>query len=388
MRLGPHERKGEGTTWIRPKGVLLDDPDWHMATNYLVQIENGTITTVVSDEKNIKDDVIELRDDYVVPGLVDLHAHLEPGQPSGNRSTPVQGPLHHAEILLQAGITTVRDVGSPMDLLTTRDVLNGSPSRYPRVYMAGRPMTVAHGHGSDIGYIVQDPKNITPIMDKLRRDGVDLVKVMATAGGAHGGQPQFGLESLKRIVGSAHKFGLQVAAHAHSSEGIQRCILAGVDTIEHASFKEGSELVWNQAVAESLARSGITAVFTPVNHRKAKTNNDVQRMRDIEGQWRHLHAMGVTIAVGTDVGVSVMRFEDSLVYAMETLEHAGIPTIAILNAVWHKGARALGLEGKIGSIRVGARADLIGVQTDPLVTVRAFRHVTWVMRDGVKSKGD
>ncbi|MHB1611488.1 MAG: amidohydrolase family protein, partial [Sulfobacillus sp.] len=363
------ERKGEGATWIRPKGVLLDDPDWHMVTNHLVQIENGTISAVVPDEKNVKDDVIEFRDDYVVPGLIDLHVHLDTGHPSDNRSAPMQPPLHHAEILLQAGITTVRDVGSPTVLLATRDVLNGIPSRYPRVYMAGRPITVAHGHGSDIGYIVQDPKDITPIMDKLRQDGVDLVKVMATAGGAYGGQPQFGLGSLTKIVESAHKFGLRVAAHAHSGEGIRRCIHAGVDTIEHASFKEGTKLVWNQAVAESLAGSGITAVFTPVNHRKAKTNNDVQRMHDIEGQWRHLHAMGVTIAVGTDVGVPVMRFEDSLVYAMETLEQAGIPATGVLNAVWHKGAQALGLEGKIGSIRVGAHADLIGVRIDPLVTV-------------------
>ena len=183
--------------------------------------------------------------------------------------------------------------------------------------------------------------------------GADLIKVMATAV-AERRLPAFSEEGPRTGRG-AHTRGLKVAAHAHSGEGIRRCVAAGVDSIEHASFKEGDRHFFDEAVARQLSASRTPVVLTPVGYRKAELAGRLERMRELERQWRQLYELGVPIAIGTDVGVPEMDYGTSTPYALMVLARAGIPPAAVLQAAGPVTAGVLGLGDEVGSVAPGRR---------------------------------
>ncbi len=386
--------------WIRSRAVWLAEGRFDAVA---VRVRGDRIVDVATSIPHGAS-VIDVSDCYLLPGLIDAHVHLyarlpreAPGRVgddradrgadevagTGRSATARREAARRAGLMLEAGVTTVRDVGSSPEFLEIRAAWNRRRGSAPWILASGPPVTEPDGHGAAIGRPARGVAAVVAAVEELAVMGADLIKVMATAGGGEGGLPAFSEEELRALVEAAHTRGLKVAAHAHSGEGIRRCVAAGVDSIEHASFKEGDRHFFDEAVARQLSASRTPVVLTPVGYRKAELAGRLERMRELERQWRQLYELGVPIAIGTDVGVPEMDYGTSTPYALMVLARAGIPPAAVLQAAGPVTAGVLGLGDEVGSVAPGRRADLIAVPRDPTGDMAALFEVNWVMSRGL-----
>lgn len=367
-------------TWIKSRAVWMPEGRF---CELAVEVQ-GDVIVGLAEAVPVGTPAVDLADSYLLPGLIDAHVHLD----ATAGGAPRVGDGYHpaaarARAMLQAGVTTVRDVGSPERFLQVRDEWNASPGQAPWILASGPPVTVPGGHASSFGRTARGEPEMIAAVESLRRLGCDVIKVMATAGGGEGGRPAYSESELRALVVTAHAHDVKVAAHAHSGEGIRRCVTAGVDSIEHASFKEGDLYVFDEEVAQLIAAHQIPVVLTPVQYRKAEVSGRVERMREIEQYWSRMYTLGVSFAIGTDVGVPGMEYDSSTAYSLIALHRAGLPAAEILYAAGPVTAGLLGLEKTIGEVAVGMRADLIAVPTDPTRDISAMGAVHWVMSRGL-----
>lgn len=359
---------------------------------------------------------IDLKDRFVMPGLIDCHTHIT-GQYSrdvrlrrvveSDADAAVRGVVY-AERTLMAGFTTIRNVGSSgRAAFALRDAIEAGLIPGPRVLEAGEGISATGGHGDGaLGYredlfdIPGPYEGVADGVDACRqavraqvKRGADLIKFTATGGvlsnTAAGLDRQFFDDELRAIVETGHLLGRKVAAHAHGAEGIKAALRAGVDSIEHgtylddeciALFKEtGAFLVptihAGKFVGERAKEEGYFP--TPVRA-KAEAVGPI-----IQGAFARAHAAGVRIAFGTDVGVGE-HGTNALEFVYMT-EAGMTPAEAIVSATINA-AELCGLSDEIGTIEPGKAADIIAVSGSPLRDVREMLGVKFVMKGGVVHK--
>ena len=355
--------------------------------------------------------VIDLSDRTVLPGLIDCHTHLvgdaaDSDPVSEVRKSAAQRAfesLPNARKTLEAGFTTVRDVGTYRAFvdLALRDAIARGDVVGPRMYAAGAYVTITGGGGTVAGFAadVELPRDLRfgvadgadAVRQRVREiaaRGADLIKVLATGAflshGSDPGAPEMTPEELRAAVEEASKKGLRVAAHAHGPEGIRNAVRAGVASIEHGTFlddegirlmkEKGTYLVadiydddWikGQGAAEGMPRDFVE---------KEKDAGRIQR----ENFQKAVRA-GVRIAYGTDAGVyphgwNARQFAYQVKWGQTPMEAIRSATLSA--------AALLGREGEIGSLEPGKRADVIAVEGDPLADVHALEDVGFVMKDG------
>jgi imidazolonepropionase-like amidohydrolase len=308
----------------------------------------------------------------------------------------------HAGQTLDAGFTTVRNVGSDAwNDVGLRQAIDAGKVRGPRVVSGGYSFGATGGH-CDSTYFPPSFESKNPFnadgpaegrkrVREIRKYGAQVIKICATGGvisrNTEPGQQQLSEDEMRAIVEEAHQWGLKVAAHAHGASGIQAAIRAGVDTIEHASLidAEGIELAKKHGAWLSMdiyntdytqaegARNGVLED----NLRKDREIAEIQR----EG-FRRAHAAGAKMVYGTDSGVyphgdNGRQFAVMVRYGMSPIEAIRSATV---NA-----AEALG-RSDIGVLEQGRFADLIAVAGDPMREVQALESVTFVMKGGVVEK--
>lgn len=381
-----------------------------------VLIEGGRITQVGSDlQAPAGARVIDLGDVTLLPGLIDLHTHLT--DKVGTHwedvlitTTPAQAALwgaHNARVTLEAGFTTVRDMGPtwPYTDIDLRDAIEQGVVPGPRMQVAGNYVSATGGAGDarqfSIYVDVPTVQNLADGVDAVRRvvrtnlkHGADFTKILATGAvlsrGIPPGAQQYSDEELAVAVQETSRWGRMVAAHAHGAEGIKAAIRAGVRTIDHGSMMdaEGLELLKASDYTYYVPTLYVGVIVPEQGAALGVPPSEIERSREMmvyrNRTFRRAVEAGLTIGFGTDAGV----FDHGL-NAREfrvRVDNGQSPMDAITSATG-VAAEIMGWSDRVGSLEPGRFADVIAVPGNPLEDISALERVSWVMKGGVVVKG-
>ena len=412
---GPAEGPSPKLVYIKA-GRLFDGSGESTLPDRVIVVEGDRIKSVGSfSEIPIPggSEVIDLSRATVLPGLIDAHTHLGSradryDEINKFKDTPNHGAFAavlNAKKTLEAGFTTVRDVGSrPFLAVDLRDSIDEGFLDGPRVVASGPGISITGGHGDLNKFAPQVRVSMFPDehdfkiadgIDQVRhvvraqiKHGVDVIKVNASGGvlsrGDSPGAPQYSVEELTVLVQEAHAAGRKVAAHAHGAQGIKNAVIAGVDSIEHGSLidDEGIRLMIGRGtwlVADIYNDDyllGKAVEFHLPEESIAKEKAIGQLQRD---NFARAVKAGVKVAFGTDAGVYPHGDNAKQFYYM--VKYGLTPARAIRSAT-SDAAKLLGKAGSVGKISPGLYADLIAVEGDPLADVTSLEKVGFVMKGG------
>ena len=406
----------DGPVFVQAGRLLADPATGKVETAKTLVLENGKVARIVDGYvAEPGGTVVDLKDSFVLPGLIDSHVHLT-GQtgPNSRLEEVTQSSADQAMVgagyarkTLMAGFTTVADLGAENHaIFALRDGVKRGDVAGPRIIAAGSAVSIHGGHGDVNGFSeevmhVLRPESVCSGADDCRRavreqvwKGADIIKITATGGvlsnTAAGLAQQFSDDELKAIVESAHRMGRKVTAHAHGVDGINSFLKAGGDSIEHGTYldadsiaafkKNGAYLVPTLMAGDFVYRiaSGPNNFLTPAQ--TAKALDAGPKMLEMA---RRAHDGGVKIAFGTDTGVSA-HGDNAGEFAL--LVKAGLTPLEAIQTATVNAAAHFSLSGEIGSLAPGKAADLIAVKGDPLKDVTELQRVTSVVKGGVVYK--
>ena len=395
-------------------GRLVDPGAARVLTDQRVRIVDGKIAAVTPWRDADGGAAVDWSAETVLPGLIDLHTHLADGAIDVTESDPA-APLKHSEadtilrgakaasMELRSGFTTVRDVGVYRGLtdVALRDAINAGEVEGPRMFVSGGYITVPGG-GGEINALAADVpvpeqfrmgevRNPADARDRARYfldHGADFIKLIATGAVlAIGGIPgalELSPEEMKAACDEAKAHGSYCIAHAHGAEGIKAAIRAGARTIEHASYLD----------AEGIALAKANGVWLDMDIYNGDWINDVgvkqhwpaeylrKNIETTDIQRRGFAAAvkaGAKMTFGTDAGVYM--------YGLGARQFAymvryGMTPMQAIQSATSEAAKALRLEGQVGSLAPGAWGDLIAVKGDPLADIRTLEKVDGVIKEG------
>lgn len=394
-------------------GRLLADPaSGRVLADQTVVVRQGRIVEIKAGFSDGPGRIVDLRRQFVLPGLIDSHVHLcHENGPDDRMNRVTQSPadwaMHGARfagVTLRAGFTTVANLGDENEaIFALRDGIARGDIPGPRVLAAGNVLSPhggdgdVHGYRPDVEQVLRRP-NLCSGADDCRRAvrnqiqrGADLIKIVATgsvlADVAQGIGLQFTPDELEAIVETAHGLGRRVTAHAHGAEGVNAALRAGVDSIEHGTFLDDESIKLFKAhgaylVPTLLAGATVTqwasdpkGFLSPAA--KAKALDVGPKMLDMG---RRARAAGVKIAFGTDASVAP---HGANAREFTLLVQAGFTPLEAIRAATVAAADHLGISAQAGSLAPGKAADLIAVDGDPLVQVSELERVRFVMKGGV-----
>ena len=408
------------TTYIHA-GALLDRPGNAPRGNSTIVVRDGKVAEIrdgfAAPESGAT--LVDLKDKFVLPGLIDLHVHLLGigGDPMRARLTALNTELAddvlygagNARATLMAGFTTVRDLGAdPRGIRALRDAVERSDVEGPTIVNAGAGISVTGGHGDPTNGIAEPFAYAIAAMYDNTCDGADdcrravrrqvglgaqVIKFTATGGvlsNVSGGLGRaFTLEEMKAIVETAHNLGRKVAAHSHAADGTRAALIAGVDSIEHGSFlddetialfkKTGAYLVPTELAPVAALAQARAGALPPATIPKAEA-----AAAAMQSSHRKAYKAGVKFAFGTDSGVS-KHGRNGEEFAL-LVSAVGMTPLDAIRSATVTAADLLGRDD-IGTIAPGKAADIIAVTGSPLEDVKRLEKVEFVMRRGVVAKG-
>ena len=395
-------------------GSLIDGKAGRAATEMTVRIDGGTIVAIESGytPPDDEDTVVDLRDQTVLPGLMDMHVHLT-GQYSAdsrldrfilNEADLAFDAALYARRTLQAGFTVVRNLGDAFNVtVALRKAIEAGDVPGPLIFSAAKGISTTGGHGDPTNgwanHIMGDPSPRDGVINSAAdarkavrqryKDGADWIKITATGGvlsvAKSGQNPQFTNEELEAIVTTATEYGLRVAAHAHGTEGMKRAVIAGVASIEHGTYMDDEVMrlmIENNTyyVPTILAgawvseKAQIDGFFPELVRPKAAAIGPV-----IQGTFANAYKAGVPIAFGTDSGVSP-HGDNAQEFAL--MVEGGMSAMESIQSATSVAAAFLGIADTHGSLEAGKQADVIAVPGDPLEDIELMEQVSFVMKGG------
>lgn len=395
-------------------GHVLDVDTGRMLAGRDILVRDGRVASIAASAEAVGPGlrVLDWSTLTVVPGLMDMHTHLADEGPYGDPATSLRSNAardafigaRNARATLQAGFTTVRDVGVYRGFadVQLRDAINAGLVPGPRMFVAGAYVTVTGGGGEITGVpagtevpaifrrgVADNEAEVRRRVNEILDAGADFIKLIATgavlADGTEPGQSEYTEAEIRAAVEEAGRRGSFVAAHAHGAEGIKRAVRAGARSIEHGSLMDDEAIalmkqhgaflvadIYNGDYIDSVGRrDGWSAEIL----RKNLDTTEAQR----EG-FRKAVAAGVNIAYGTDSGVyphgdNARQFAYMVRYGMTPLQAIRAATL--------ESARLLRKENELGSITPGKLADLVALACDPLADIACLQQVRGVVKAGV-----
>lgn len=397
-------------------GSLVDPVSGKVLKDVALVIEEGKVTASGTQKavKVPKDaTVIDLGTETILPGFIDMHVHLTGDAETGayqslglsDERMAITG-VKNARKTLLAGFTTVRNVGAESyGDVALRDAINEGDVPGPRLYVSGPPVGITGGHCSDNNLLPSEyhltgegvangPWEMRAKVRENIKYGVDLIKTCSTGGvfskGTALGAAQGTLEELTAVVEEAHARGLKVASHAHGTVGIRNALLAGVDTIEHASILDDETIALAKEKGAYLSMDIYNTEYTlaegekngvlPESMDKERSISKIQR-----ASFTAANKAGVKMVFGSDAGVyphgdNPKQFSRMVQFGMTPMQAI---TAATSNA-----AEALDKSGMLGCLDVGCAADMVAVSGDPLKDIAILENVDFIMKAGHVYKQD
>jgi imidazolonepropionase-like amidohydrolase len=401
-------------------GHLFDPASGHYVDNVTLVVANQRIQSVENGGFNppAGAQVLDLSGEYVLPGLIDCHTHLGARADRYEeidkfKDSPFDSAIAgvvNARKTVEAGFTTVRDVGSlPFLAVDLRRNIDAGFIPGPRIVASGPGISITGGHGDLNNYapevtytlfpgkndfqIADGPDEVRRVVREQVKYGVDVIKILASGGvlskGDQPGAPQYTLEELKVAADTAHQAGRKIAAHAHGAQSIKWAIEAGIDSIEHASLVDdegiamakahGTYFVMDIYDDDYILQDGPKIGMPQENLIKERALGQTQR-----DNFRKAHAAGVKMAFGTDAGVyphgnNARQFHYMVMYGMTPAE--------AIKAATTSAADLLGRSTDVGSLTPGHFADLISVTADPLSRIEVLEHPDVVVKGGELIRG-
>ena len=396
-------------------GRMLDVNTGKLLTDQAIVIEGDRIASIgpasALGSSSSRQDWVDLSNATVLPGLIDAHTHLTLDDFSEHSALSTSFPREaligakNARITLQAGFTTVRNVGANgFTDIALRDAIEAGDLPGPRIVASGPPLGITGGHCDndilpfeyhDVAGGVAD--GVAEVQQKVReviKYGADVIKVCATGGvmskGDDPNASQYTLEEMKAIVADAHRLGRKVAAHAHGLQGIEWAVEAGVDSIEHASYIDDEAIAMMKQHGTYLVPTLYTTTWFLENLDKGDVPEYSKRKaREIvpHAQKNVSHALmsGVKVAMGSDVPVFPHGWQAR---ELGVYVRAGMTPFQAIQTATVNAADLLGLSAEVGSITAGKQADLVAVDGDPTRDVSTLEHVRFVMKAGTVVKNE
>ena len=395
-------------------GRVIDGESDDILSEMTVRIEGDTVAGLERGwtEAGPDDIVVDLGRYTVLPGLMDMHVHLDGEYSEDSRlSEFIMNEADYAfdtalfaRRTLLAGFTVVRNLGDAYNVtVALRNAIEDGDVIGPRVFTAAKSLASTGGHADPTngwaGTIMGDPGPMDGVVNSVEdarkavrqryKDGADWIKITATGGvlsvAKSGQNPQFTLQELEAIVDTAADYGLRVAAHAHGTEGMKRAVLAGVASIEHGTYMsdEVMELMKDRGtwyVPTILAgewvaeKAEIDGFFPELVRPKAAAIGPV-----IHDTFRRAYEAGVPIVFGTDTGVSP-HGDNAREFGL--MVEAGMPPMEAIRSATSVAAEFLGIEERYGSIKAGKQADIVAVPGNPLEDIHVMEDVVFVMKAG------
>jgi imidazolonepropionase-like amidohydrolase len=398
---------------------MIDVQTGKVVEQPLITVVDGRITAI-ADRREIKltpqAKVIDLGDKTLLPGLIDMHVHLDsPADIGGYRGLEytdsfwAMTAVGNAKAMLNAGFTTVRNVGSrDRNDIGLMQAISDGYATGPRIVPAGYALGATGGH-CDSTFLppsLEKSKKEEGVGDgveelrhqvrRQRKFGAQAIKVCATGGvfsrNTEPGQQQLSEAELRAIADEAHQWGLRVAAHAHGADGIKAAIKAGIDTIEHASLvdDEGIKLAVARKQPVWFSMDIYNTDYTQAEGKKNGVLEDnLRKDREVaqiqRDNFRKAHNAGVRMVFGSDAGVMPHGTAGG---QFKTMVQYGMTPIQAIQAATRNAAEALGREKDVGAIAVGRYADMIAVDGNPLSDVRHLENVDFVIKGGKLVKND
>lgn len=400
-------------------GTLIDGKDTNVMREMTIIIEDDKILKVEEGYQTGTDNdtIIDLKNKTVMPGLMDMHVHLE-GQTSKtayldeftlNEADIAFESVGYAKETLMAGFTTVRDLGGSGVNIALRNAINKGVIMGPRIFTAGKSIATTGGHADPTnGYrddligdpgpkegVINGPLEARKAVRQRYKNGADLIKITATGGvlsvAKSGDAPQFTEEEIKAIVETAKDYNMHVAAHAHGAEGMKRAIRAGVISIEHGTkmdnevmdlMKEhGTWYIPTITAGKTVADSAkVPHYYPPLVVPKA-----LEIGPKIQDTFTKAYKNGVKIAFGTDAGVFVHGLNGK---EFGFMVEAGMPPMEAIKSATSYAAEMLGMQDQLGTIDNGKIADIVAVNENPLDNINTMENVVFVMKEGKVYKNE
>ena len=403
-----------GQTTYLHCGKLVDTKNGNVVTNKTIVVSGEKITAVEDgfiQPTSSSDTVIDLKDKTVMPGLIDMHVHIE-HETNPNRyledyvlndADVAFNSVHFAEVTLMAGFTTVRDLGGTGVNVSLRNAINAGKIVGPRIFTAEKALATTGGHADPTNgsknELMGDPgpkegvvngvEDAAKAVRQRYKNGADLIKITATGGvlsvAKNGQNPQFTVNEIKAICDTAKDYGFHVAAHAHGDEGMQRAILGGVKTIEHGTMmsdetmelmkKHDVYLVPTISAGKYVAEQAKIPGFYPevVVPKALEIGPKIQEM------FSRAYKKGVGIVFGTDAGV-FPHGENGKEFGY--MVEAGMPAMKAIQSATITAAMILKMENQLGQLSPGFIADIVATNDDPTVNIHAMEKIGFVMKAG------
>ena len=394
-------------------GQLLDMKSNRVQNEMTVVIEIDKITDIKRGYADGADtiEVIDLKDKFVMPGWMDMHVHIEhESSPTRyldrfrqNDSDVALGAVKYCKRTLEAGFTTVRDLGGTGVNVALRNAINAGEIPGPTIYTAEKAIATTGGHADPSNGLRKDltddpgPKDgvINSLEDAKKavrqryKNGADCIKITATGGvlsvAKDGQGPQFTVNEVEAVVNAAADYGYVTAAHAHGAEGMKRAVLGGIHSIEHGTLmtEEVMELMKSKGTyyvpTISAGKFVAEKAAIPGYYPRIIVPKALKIGPQIQETFSKAHKFGLKVAFGTDAGVSP-HGDNAKEFIFMT--EAGMTNYDALKTATVNAADLMNITNSYGTLEKGKYADIIALDDNPLDNIETTLNVPFVMKSG------
>ena len=397
-------------------GKLIDGKGNKALSEHSIVVQGNRIVSVAAGYQTPTDgqQLIDLKDSTLMPGLMDMHTHLDmlftktsysEGYGMNDADYALRSTVYAKDTLL-AGFTTVRNLGDARigNTVALRKAIEKGWVIGPRIYTSGKSIATTGGHADltngrnknlmgDPGPkegVINGPDDARKAIRQRYKNGADVIKLTATGGvlslAKSSSNPQFTDQELAAIMDAAKDYDFVVAVHAHGAEGMKRAIRAGVHSVEHGTFMDNEAIKLMKKYGTYLVPTMMAGKWVGDKAKEDGYYPDIVQPKalsvgpQIKYTFAKAYKAGVKIAFGTDSGVFPHGL-NGIEFAL--MVDAGMPAMETIQAATMEAAKLLRIDDKLGSVETGKLADLVAVTGDPLADINLMQKISFVMKDGV-----